>query len=275
MIPPGLRDRLYQVVFESDTPAGRRFDIVLLWVILGSVAVVVLESVPGIGARHQRPLWVLEWVFTTVFTVEYAVRLAVVRKRMAYATSLFGLVDLLAVLPTWIALFLPGAQSFQVIRGLRLLRAFRILRMVEYVREAQVILVALRASARKITVFLGAILTAVTIIGATMYVVEGPQHGFDSIPRAMYWAVVTLSTVGYGDISPKTALGQLLASLVMMLGYSVLAVPTGIVTVEIAQAARQHARLGQACPGCGREGHEADARFCRHCGTSLDADGGG
>jgi voltage-gated potassium channel len=194
---------------------------------------------------------------------------------MAYATSLFGLVDLLAILPTWIALFLPGAQSFQVIRGLRLLRAFRILRMVEYVREAQVILVALRASARKITVFLGAILTAVTIIGATMYVVEGPQHGFDSIPRAMYWAVVTLSTVGYGDISPKTALGQLLASLVMMLGYSVLAVPTGIVTVEIAQAARQHARLGQACPGCGREGHEADARFCRHCGTSLDADGGG
>lgn len=206
MIPPGLRDRLYQVVFESDTPAGRRFDIVLLWVILGSVAVVVLESVPGIGARYQRPLWLLEWVFTAVFTVEYAVRLAVVRKRLAYATSLFGLVDLLAILPTWVALFLPGAQSFQVIRGLRLLRAFRILRMVEYVREAQVILVALRASTRKITVFLGAILTAVTIIGATMYVVEGPQNGFDSIPRAMYWAVVTLSTVGYGDISPKTPL---------------------------------------------------------------------
>ncbi|MCK6504872.1 ion transporter [Myxococcota bacterium] len=275
MIPPGLRDRLYQVVFESDTPAGRRFDIVLLWVILGSVAVVVLESVPGIGARYQRPLWLLEWVFTAVFTVEYAVRLAVVRKRLAYATSLFGLVDLLAILPTWVALFLPGAQSFQVIRGLRLLRAFRILRMVEYVREAQVILVALRASTRKITVFLGAILTAVTIIGATMYVVEGPQNGFDSIPRAMYWAVVTLSTVGYGDISPKTPLGQLLASLVMMLGYSVLAVPTGIVTVEIAQAARMQGRLGQACPGCGREGHEPDARFCRHCGTALDADGGG
>lgn len=270
-----LRDRLYQVVFESDTPAGRRFDIVLLCLILASVAVVVVESVPGFAARFGHIFLWLEWAFTALFTAEYALRLIVVRRRMAYATSLFGLVDLLSIMPTWLALIIPGAQSLLVIRGLRLLRVFRILRMAEYVREAQIITQALRASRRKIAVFMGAVLTAVTVIGALMYVVEGPAHGFDSIPRAMYWAVVTLSTVGYGDISPKTPLGQLLASVVMMLGYSVLAVPTGIMTVELAQAARGGARLGQACPGCGREGHDADAAFCKHCGTSLDADGGG
>lgn len=180
--------------------------------------------------------------------------------------------DLLALLPTWLSLFLPGTHPLLVIRGLRLLRVFRVLKMVEYVREAQFILRALAASMRKILVFLGAILSAVVVIGATMYLVEGPEHGFDSIPRAMYWAVVTLSTVGYGDISPKTPLGQLFASLVMVLGYSVLAVPTGIVTVEIAKAAGATNRLGQACIGCSYEGHDPDAVFCKRCGTRLDAD---
>lgn len=267
------RVRLYQIIFESDTPAGRAFDVALLWAILGSVLVVLLESVGEVHLRFGGLLRGLEWTFTVLFTVEYLARLWVVRRPLDYARSFYGVIDLLALLPSYAALALPGAQSLLVVRALRLLRVFRILKMVEYVAEAQLILSALWASARKISVFLGAILTAVVIIGAAMYVVEGPQHGFTSIPTAMYWAVVTLSTVGYGDISPRTPLGQLLASAVMVLGYSVLAVPTGIVTVELASVkTRAVAALGQACPGCGREGHDADARFCKHCGTALDAD---
>lgn len=263
--------RLYQIVFETDTPAGRAFDVGLLVAIALSVLVVVLESVPDIYADHGPALRALEWGFTLLFTVEYALRLWLVRHPLRYARSLFGIVDLLAILPTWLSLFLPGAQALLVVRALRLLRAFRIFKMVAFIQEAQYILVALGASARKIAVFLGGVLTAVVVIGATMYLVEGPENGFDSIPRAMYWAVVTLSTVGYGDISPKTPLGQFLASLVMILGYSVLAVPTGIVTVELSRT-RDVGQLGQACPGCGRQGHDTDALFCKHCGTHLAAD---
>lgn len=266
------RTLLYQIIFESDTPAGRAFDLVLLGLICASVGVVVAESIQAVYTAWGVQLRALEWAFTALFTVEYLARLWVVQRPWAYARSFYGLIDLMALLPSFLALLLPGAQSLLVVRALRLLRVFRILKMVEYVSEAQLILTALTASARKILVFLGAILTAVVVIGALMYVVEGPKHGFTSIPTAMYWAVVTLSTVGYGDISPKTALGQLLASAVMVLGYSVLAVPTGIVTVEIAQAARRNPLLGQACPGCGSEGHDGDARFCKRCGTALDAD---
>lgn len=266
------RARLYQIVFESDTPEGRAFDVALLVAILVSVLSVVLESVPSIAATYGEQLRVLEWVLTGLFTAEYALRLLVVRQPLRYAVSLYGIVDLLALLPTWLSLFLPGTHSLLVIRGLRLLRVFRIFKMVEYVREAQLILAALAASSRKILVFLGAVLSAVVVIGATMYLVEGPEHGYDSIPRAMYWAVVTLSTVGYGDIAPKTPFGQFIASLVMMLGYSVLAVPTGIVTVEIAKAAGAARKLGQACIGCGHEGHDGDAVYCKRCGTRLDAD---
>lgn len=268
------RERLYQIVFESDTPEGRAFDVVLLGLIFASVVVVVLESVPAVESAHGGLLRGLEWVFTALFTLEYLIRLALVRKPLAYAVSLFGVVDLLAVLPTWLALFLPGAQSLMVVRGLRLLRVYRVLRMIEYIQEAQYILAALAASARKIAVFLGAVLTAVVVIGAAMYVIEGPENGFVSIPTAMYWAVVTLSTVGYGDISPRTPLGQLVASLVMILGYAVLAVPTGIVTVELARAHKEGDLVGQACIGCGLEGHDSDAAYCKRCGTSLRADEG-
>lgn len=272
MIPAMTRERLYQIVFESDTPAGKAFDVALLVVIACSVAVVVLESLPSVHDAWGPALRAAEWAFTGLFTAEYLLRLYLVKRPLAYARSLFGLVDLLSLLPTWLSLVFPGAQSLLTVRALRLLRVFRVLRMVEYIEEAQFILRALASSARKISVFLGAVLTAVVVIGATMYVIEGPEHGFDSIPRAMYWAVVTLSTVGYGDISPKTPLGQFVASLVMMLGYSVLAVPTGIVTVELSRSRQASPRVGDACPGCGRQGHDADAAYCKHCGTSLTAD---
>lgn len=263
------RDRLHQIIFEADTPAGRAFDLTLLCAIVLSVLAVVLESVQAIQASYGPWLRAAEWLFTVLFTVEYLVRLAVVRRPLQYAVSLFGLVDLIAIVPSWLALFVPGAQTLLVIRALRLLRVFRVLKMAGFLREARVLGAAVRASGRKIAVFLGAVLTIVVIVGSLMYVVEGPEHGFVNIPESMYWAIVTLSTVGYGDIAPATPLGKLLASFVMALGYGIIAVPTGIVTVELAAAARGAAITTQACPACGRDGHDPDARFCKFCGTKL------
>jgi voltage-gated potassium channel len=264
---PRWRRRLHEVIFESDTAAGRAFDVVLLVAIVTSVVAVVLESVPSIRREHGAVLRAAEWTLTIAFTVEYALRLTAVQRPWRYAMSFFGVVDLLSIVPTYLALVVPDTQSFMVIRAIRLLRVFRILKAAQFLSEAQVLTTALRASRRKITVFLGGIVTIVLIVGALMYVIEGEEHGFTSIPTSRYWAIVTMTTVGYGDIAPRTALGQFVASMLMILGYGIIAVPTGIVSVELANAARPVSR--QACPACGAEGHDVDASHCKYCGASL------
>jgi voltage-gated potassium channel len=262
------RQRLHEIIFEADTPAGKLFDLLLLLGICGSVVVVMLESVLAVRQRFGPELRALEWTFTVLFTVEYLLRLASVRHPRRYMTSTFGLIDLLAVFPTWLSLVLPGAQNLLVLRSLRLLRIFRILKLAEYLREASVLWQALRASRRKIFVFLLTVVTIVVVVGALMYVIEGEAHGFTSIPLSIYWAVVTLTTVGYGDLAPATVPGRVLATIVMLLGYGIIAVPTGIVTAELTRSAAPPVST-QACPGCGIQGHEVDAAFCRRCGTRL------
>ncbi len=261
------RARLHEVIFESDTAAGRAFDVGLLVAILVSVVAVMLESVPDIRREHGRMLHAVEWTLTIAFTIEYVLRLVAVDHPWRYARSFYGLVDLMAVLPTYLSLMLPAARSLMVIRAIRLLRVFRILRLARFLGEGHELLMALRASRRKITVFLGAIVTIVVIMGTLMYLIEGEEHGFTSIPTSMYWAVVTMTTVGYGDIAPRTPLGQLLAAVLMILGYAIIAVPTGIVSVELARTG--HIISHQACPACGAEGHDADATHCKFCGAPL------
>lgn len=265
----GRRARLHEIIFEADTRAGRVFDLALIWLILLSVATVVLESVRSVRAQYGEILYALEWFFTLLFTVEYALRLLSVRRPLRYARSFFGIVDLLAIIPTYLSVFLPGSQYLLVIRILRLLRVFRLLKLSEYVAEADTLRLALQASRRKISVFLSAVVLLVVIIGALMYVVEGEEHGFTSIPLSIYWAIVTLTTVGYGDLSPRTPIGQILASIVMIIGYGIIAVPTGIVTVELAQAARERKISRQSCPSCTAEGHDPDALHCKYCGANL------
>jgi voltage-gated potassium channel len=264
-----LRARLHEIIFESDTPAGRAFDLLLLVAIVASVFVVMLESVASIRARAGPTLRALEWFFTILFTIEYALRLFTVQRPLRYAVSLFGLIDLFAVLPTYLSIVFPGAQSFLVIRLLRLLRIFRVLKLGEYLRESHVLAQALRASRRKIQVFLLSTITIVVVVGTLMYVIEGEEHGFTSIPVSIYWAVVTLTTVGYGDLAPVTPLGQSLAALLMLTGYGIIAVPTGIVTAELARAASAGTVSSQACPSCGLGAHEHDAVYCRKCGAKL------
>ena len=262
------RDQLREVIFEHDTRAGKLFDVALLWSILLSVLAVLLESVAEIRHSYGPYLQVVEWVFTFLFTAEYLVRLITVPDARRYAISFFGIVDVLAIIPTYLSLFLPGAQSLLVIRALRLLRVFRVLKLGQHVGEARLLVQAMRASRHKITVFLSAVLACVLIIGALMYLIEGEANGFTSIPVSIYWAIVTMTTVGYGDIAPKTLLGQIVASLLMIVGYGVIAVPTGIVTVELSQAVRQLGDL-RTCPDCGTEGHDRDAKYCKYCGTKL------
>jgi len=273
--PDGWRGRMYDVIFRSDSTAGRRFDIALVAAILLSILVVVLDSVPIIHGRHTRLMRVLEWSFTLLFTFEYAARLLCVRHPLRYATSFFGIVDLLSVLPTYVSLLLPGSEALLDIRILRLLRVFRIFKLTLYIEEYTRLGEALAASRRKIMVFLSVVLMAVLILGTVMYVVEGPAHGYTSIPTAMYWAIVTMTTVGYGDITPQTPLGKAIASFMMLLGWGILAVPTGIVTAEISarRADRRHGapRVLRSCQGCGTGGHEASARFCKDCGAALPA----
>ena len=263
------RKRLHQVIFESDTPAGRYFDLALIWLIILSVATVILESVREVRQQYGELLYALEWLFTVLFTIEYFLRLLSVRRPLRYATSFFGVVDLLAIIPTYLSVFVPGSHYLLVIRILRLLRVFRLLKLSEYVSEAETLRLALRASSRKISVFISAVVLLVVIIGAMMYVIEGEANGFTSIPRSIYWAIVTLTTVGYGDLSPKTAFGQIVASVVMVIGYGIIAVPTGIVSVELAHAVREKNRVSRACPSCEAEGHDADAICCKYCGTTL------
>lgn len=270
--PTGWRRRMYNVIFEADTAAGRSFDIALVIAILFSILVVVLDSVPSINASHSPAMNALEWGITLLFTVEYLARLASVRHPIRYATSFFGIIDLLTILPAYFSLFVPEASALLDIRILRLLRIFRIFKLTLYIDEYTMLGGALRASGRKILVFLSVVLMAVLILGTVMYVVEGPRHGYTSIPVAMYWAIVTMTTVGYGDITPQTGLGKGIASFMMLLGWGILAVPTGIVTAEMTAARVGHARRSaRSCARCGSAGHEPAARFCRDCGSPLPA----
>jgi voltage-gated potassium channel len=263
------RLRLHEIVFESETRAGRAFDIALLVLILGSLGVVILESLPGTRSRFGGPLRVAEWTFTALFTVEYALRLASVERPLRYAASFYGVVDLLAILPTYASLLVPGAQSLIVIRTLRLLRVFRILKLARFVAETQILLTAVSHSLNKIVIFVGFVLSVVAIMGALMYVIEGPEHGFASVPHGMYWAIVTMTTVGFGDITPKTGLGRFVASVLMLIGYGVLAVPTGIFSAELIALHRERPVTTEACPACSRYGHDVDARHCKYCGARL------
>ncbi len=268
--PLNLRERVRVIIHEADTPAGKAFDVVLILCILISVAVVMMLTVPGMQRWHNT-LFAIEWGFTIVFTIEYVLRLWSVDAPARYARSFFGVIDLIAILPTYISAIFPGANYLLVVRALRVLRIFRILKLIEYVRGARTIMQALRASFAKIMVFLLAVLILAIIIGAVMYLVEGdPGTKFESIPKSIYWAIVTLTTVGYGDITPATPLGQFLAAMVMILGYSIIAVPTGIVTAEMTRVDGPNAPNTRSCPNCGVEGHRTDANHCHACGDALN-----
>ena len=264
----GWRSRLHEIIFESDTRAGRIFNIILSLAIVLSVIAVLLDSVHSIRDRFGTLLFIIEWFFTILFTVEYILRLLSLRQPRRYAVSFFGIVDLLAIVPTYFSLIFPGAMYFLSFRILRLLRIFRVLKLSEYLRDAQIIVNALLASRRKIGVFLLTVLLLSVIMGSLIYVVEGEQNGYTSIPTSIYWAIVTMTTVGYGDLAPQTPLGKMLASVIMILGYAIIAVPTGIVTVEMSRSQIRRVST-QACSDCGAEGHDPDARFCKYCGGVL------
>jgi voltage-gated potassium channel len=269
--PSGLRRRMHEVIFESDTRAGRAFDTFVIAAILVSVVVVMADSVRTWNALYRDQFQAAEWFFTALFTLEYIARLASVQHPWRYARSFFGVVDLLSVLPTYLALFLPELHALIDVRILRLLRIFRIFKLTGYVVEYQLMAEALAASRRKIMVFLAAVLMVALILGTLLYVVEGPEHGFRDIPTSVYWAITTITTVGFGDITPKTELGRLIASVMMLIGWGTLAVPTGIVTAEM--TVRRHARplapAARTCTQCGATGYGAEANFCQICGGGL------
>ena len=259
---------LHEIIFEADTAAGKAFDIALLIAIVLSVIAVCLESVTSFRERYGAILWFMEWGFTILFTIEYILRLVSVSRPLRYAVSFFGIVDLLAILPTYLSLVFTGTQSLLFIRALRLLRIFRIFKLAQFVGEAAVLRTAIISSARKIIIFQGVVLTMTLILGAMMYLIEHGEAGFTSIPQSVYWAIVTMTTVGYGDIAPVTVGGKFLASVVMMLGYAIIAVPTGIVTVEMSLASGKRVST-QACLSCSAEGHDPDAKHCKYCGEPL------
>ncbi|KJY85200.1 ion transporter [Vibrio galatheae] len=263
-----LQHHLYIVIFGTHTKAGRAFDITLIAAILASLAVLVFESVPSVNANWGIQLRYLEYTFTALFTIEYLLRLYCSPKPTAYAKSFYGVIDLLAILPTYLAFFFPAATFMGVIRALRIMRIFRILKLVRYLQDSNLLLRSLLMARRKIFIFFSTVAILVTIFGALIYVIEGPKNGFTSIPQSIYWAIVTITTVGYGDLVPQTALGKGIAAITMLLGYSILAVPTGIITAELHQEMNSHKSLVK-CPNCSRSGHESDALFCKHCGSQL------
>ncbi|RAJ05158.1 voltage-gated potassium channel [Chitinophaga skermanii] len=264
------RSKLHAIIYESETPAGKAFDIVLLFLIISSIIVVMLDSVAKFHLKYGQYLYVIEWIFTIVFTIEYILRLVSIKKPWKYVLSPFGIIDLLAIVPTYLSFIIVGAQSLLVLRVLRLLRVFRIFRLVHFISEMQFLSVAILNSLRKISIFILFVLSVVVILGSVIYLVEDENSGFTSIPQSVYWAIVTITTVGYGDIAPATTLGKFIASFIMLLGYGILAVPTGIVTTEMALAVRyRHKHSNNACPVCGKEGHEHDAVFCKYCGAKL------
>ena len=262
------RKKLHEIIFEADTFGGKAFDVILICAIILSVIIVILDSVNSYQARFGAFLYAAEWFFTILFSIEYLLRLISVRRPWRYVFSFFGIIDILAILPTYASLFVPGVQYLLSVRILRLLRIFRVLKLTEYLTEAQTLTTALRASARKIGVFLLTVVALVTIIGSVMYVIEGEEHGFKDIPTGIYWAIVTLTTVGYGDVSPQTPLGQFFASVVMILGYGIIAVPTGIVTVELSKTGNLSTST-KVCQACLSEGHDADAAYCKYCAAHL------
>ncbi len=263
------RKRLHEIIFEADTPAGKTFDTILLVFILLSVLTVLLDSVSEIRLSYGYILTCLEWFFTIAFSIEFIARIITIGKPLRYVFSFYGLVDLCSVLPTYLSILVPGSHFLLVIRALRLIRIFRIFKLTRYLSEGEVLMAALKSSRYKITVFLGTVGTCVIIMGTLMYIIEGEQNGFTSIPRSIYWAIVTLTTVGYGDIAPKTVLGQALASVIMIMGYGIIAVPTGIVTAELAGIKRKTVVTTQSCPICSAQGHDPDAVHCKYCGGTL------
>jgi voltage-gated potassium channel len=267
--PGGWRRRAFQVIFESDTPQGRLFDKCIIVAILLSVVVVIVDSVPAFRARYRDAFDVAEWFFTALFTLEYLARIVSVQRPWRYVRSFFGIVDLLSVLPTYLAIFLPETHALIDVRILRLLRIFRIFKLTDYMVEYQMLADALAASRRKILVFLSAVLMVVLILGTLLYVVEGPEHGFRDIPTSVYWAITTITTVGFGDITPKTEAGRLIASVMMLIGWGTLAVPTGIVTAEMTARRLPHGGPHRVCENCGVGGHTPDARYCRLCAAPL------
>lgn len=266
-----LQWKLHEIIFEADTPMGKAFDVALLWSIVISITLVILESVPSIESHFSQYLIIGEWIFTILFTIEYMARIYSVDKPFRYIKSFMGIIDLMAILPTYTGFFLEGSQVFLIVRILRLLRIFRIFKLARYLNEANIILKALKASRPKIIVFFMGVFTLVILMGAFMYLIEGEENGFSSIPLSIYWAIVTLTTVGYGDIAPKTILGQFFSSLIMITGYAIIAVPTGIVTSEITKEMIQMKPTTQACPRCMREGHTEDAIYCKYCGEKLNS----
>jgi voltage-gated potassium channel len=266
---PAWKKRLYEIIFESDTTAGKTFDVGLLIIIVLSALVVILESVPQLS-RYANTFFVLEWIFTILFTIEYILRLLVVKSKARYVFSFFGLVDLLSILPAYLALVVSGAQALLVVRVIRLLRIFRILKLAQFIGAGQTLRSALFASRHKISVFLLTVMMSVIVFGTLMYLVEGPENGFNSIPVSIYWAIVTMTTVGYGDIHPNTAFGQALASFIMILGYGIIAVPTGIVSAEMFDLKSREKLSSQTCPHCLKEGHDKDATHCKYCGGQLN-----
>lgn len=267
--PSTFKENIHSIIFEADTKLGKLFDIILMACIMASVIVVALDSVDDIRQRFGDLIYALEWGFTILFTIEYVLRIIAVKRKSGYIFSFYGLVDLFSILPTYISLLIPGSQYLLVIRVLRMLRIFRVLKFSKYITEADDLKRALSSSRRKILVFVFTVVTISIIVGSLMYVVEGPEHGFTSIPRGIYWAIVTLTTVGYGDISPNTALGQMFSVLIMILGYGIIAVPTGIVTVELSNSSRTQ-KSTQVCQYCTGEGHDYDAVHCKYCGNLLN-----
>lgn len=264
------RYRLHEIIFEADTRAGKAFDVILIFSIIVSVLVVMLDSIASYRAQYGDVFYSIEWFFTVLFTIEYVMRIISVKRAWGYVFSFYGIVDLLSILPTYISVLLPGSQYFLVIRILRVLRVFRVLKFTQYLIEVNQLRKALASSRRKITVFVFTVITITVLVGSLMYVIEGAENGFTSIPKGMYWAIVTLTTVGYGDISPQTDLGQMLSALIMIMGYGIIAVPTGIVTVELGRAQKEE-HTTEVCPYCSREGHDADAEYCKYCGGKLNA----
>ena len=261
--------RLHEIIFESNTRAGRLFDITLLVAIIASIGIVMADSVAWLHVKYGNIFYALEWAFTILFTIEFILRIISVKSPSQYLASFLGIIDLLSIVPTYLSIFYIGAQSLLVLRALRLLRIFRIFKLSYFIAEMKFLGVAISSSIRKISIFMFFVFTLVIILGSIMYLVEHGQNGFSSIPDSIYWAIVTITTVGYGDISPVTPLGKFVASIIMLLGYGIIAVPTGIVTTEMAMAARSKLQKHESCPNCGREGHDDDAVFCKYCGGRL------
>lgn len=265
----GWRGKLHEVIYESETKAGKAFDITLLACIVLSIIVVMLDSVDDLHDKYGDLFYMAEWFFTIIFSIEYILRLICIRMPAKYIFSPLGIIDLLAIIPSYLSWIFAGSQSLLVFRALRLLRVFRIFRLVHFLSEMRFLSVALMNSLRKISIFILFVLTSVVILGSIIYLVEGQTNGFTSIPQSVYWAIVTITTVGYGDIAPVTPLGKFIASFIMLLGYGIIAVPTGIVTTEMALAARSRRQGSSACPACGREGHDEEAKYCKFCGAAL------